>query len=100
MSKRYQYLETVEAMYVNDDTFDGDHPNPTHMTGLLFDPQTRTVTLDNPCDADETIAKIGDVIVRHASRGSSWTWDSIWSREVFENTFTPVTAKEATDEQA
>ena len=87
---RYNYIETVEAMYVTDDTFDGSHPNPDHMTGLMFDPVERTVTLDSPCDVDESVATIGDVIVRHASRGSSWTWDSIWKVEAFENTFTPV----------
>ena len=87
---RYQYQETVEAMYVTDGTFDDDHPNPNHMTGLLFDPPTRTVRLDSPCDGDESVASIGDVIVRHASHGSPWTWDSIWKAEAFENTFTPV----------
>ena len=85
---KWRDKETFEVMFVTDETFDAPHPNPDHMTGLLFDPISRTVTLDNPCDEDERVAKIGDVIIR---RG---TFDSIWPRELFEGRYEQVGPQE------
>lgn len=89
MSKIYRQREVVEAMYVTDDTFDAPHPNEDHMTGIMFYPQTRTVELTHPCDDDEKVAEVGDVIVRHGKDGTN-AWDSIWKPEAFENTFEEV----------
>ena len=85
MSKMCRYRETVEAMIVDDALFDDPHPNPNHMTGMVFDPQARNVTLDNPFDEDERVAKVGDVVVRHAGG-----WDSIWPRDSFERQFVEI----------
>lgn len=77
--------EYVEAMFVDDALFDDDHPNPNHLTGILYDPIKRTATLDSPYCADETIAQLGDVVVRYGS------FDSIWREETFLRVYQPVT---------
>lgn len=51
----------IEAVQVTDSTFDADHPNPEHITGLVYHPATRTisiVTLEGVM-----VANIGDWII-------------------------------------
>ncbi len=92
MSKIYRRKETVEVMYVTDDTFDAPHPNEDHMTGMTFNAQNRTVELSSPGEPGERIARVGDVIVRHGKDGEN-AWDSIWNVEDFEAGFEPVPSK-------
>lgn len=52
----------IEAVQVNDATFDAPNPNPDHLIGVIYDPLTRCAfikTLEGEMRAD-----IGDWIIR------------------------------------
>jgi hypothetical protein len=36
----------IEAIQVVDAWFDGDHPNPLHVTGIIYDPKERCVFIE------------------------------------------------------
>ncbi len=44
----------VEAVQITDSTFDAPHPNPEHVKGVIYDPVSRTVRIN------DTEGEIGD----------------------------------------
>ena len=52
----------IEATCLRDSAFDGDHPNPEHISGVIYDPRERCAfikTLEGVMRAE-----IGDWIIR------------------------------------
>ena len=45
--KKYQKKPIViEAVQITDETFDNPHPNPDHVIGVIYDPITRTASVE------------------------------------------------------
>lgn len=83
--KRYRpKTNDVEAVQLQESAFEGEHPNPEHVPGVIYDPVTRTAVLKRHYGNPVPI-KIGDWIVRD-SEGMLRVW---YSRR-FEMEFEPV----------
>jgi hypothetical protein len=52
----------VKATQITDEWFDGDHPNPLHLSTLTYDPIKRTVT-----DDLGNIGAVGDYVVVYSA---------------------------------
>lgn len=52
----------IEAVQITDDTFDLEHPNPGHVSGVVYNPGERTVTI--PTLEGEMTGRVGDWIIR------------------------------------
>lgn len=52
----------IEAVQITDATFDDPHPNPEHLTGVVYDPVARQVRIQTL--EGEMIGNLGDWIIR------------------------------------
>lgn len=53
---------TIEAVQVNDITFDEPHPNPEHIPGVVYDPVRRRVAINTPGGVRR--GGVGDWLIR------------------------------------
>lgn len=51
----------IEAVQITDATFDAPHPNPEHITGVIYDPIKRQVEI--PTLEGTMIGSLGDWII-------------------------------------
>ena len=73
----------IDAIQVVDEWFDGDHPNPLHVTGITYDPVNRCVfieTLEGAMRGD-----MGDWIITGV-KGEKYPCKP----DIFEATYEPV----------
>ena len=52
----------IKAVQITDATFDDPHPNPLHIAGVLYDPQSRSATIQTL--EGLMTAQIGDWIIQ------------------------------------
>jgi hypothetical protein len=52
----------IEAIQLTDSAFDGPHPNPEHVVGVIYDPFTRRAYIDTL--EGQMNAQVGDYIIR------------------------------------
>jgi hypothetical protein len=67
MRKFRKGADVVAAVQITNATFDADHPNPEHITGILYDAIERCAFIERP--NGRTRANLGDWIVREADGG-------------------------------
>ncbi len=61
--KKYRKLPVViEAVQITDSTFDAPHPNPDHISGVVYNPRLRIVEIHTI--EGVMVAQIGDWIIR------------------------------------
>lgn len=72
----------VEAVRITDEWFDGDHPNPLHPIGVVFDPSRRTVHMPSPGGG---VGHVGDWLITDESGDLS-----VVELGIFEATYEPV----------
>lgn len=78
----------IKAVQLTDNAFDGPHPNPEHVPGIVYDPVTRTAQIDT---LEGTMrAEIGDWIIEGIQ-------DERYpcKPDIFEATYEPVDGGEA-----
>lgn len=61
MAKYRKKPIVIEATQVTDEWFDGAHPNPLHLIGLLNDPVARVVRIETL--EGTMVAQVGDWII-------------------------------------
>jgi hypothetical protein len=61
MAKFRKKPVVVEAIQITDSTFDGPHPNPEHIKGVIYDPVDRCV--DIPTLEGIMCGRVGDWII-------------------------------------
>jgi hypothetical protein len=52
----------IDAIRISDNAFDGEHPNPEHVPGVIYNPRNRTVEIETL--EGVMIGNIGDWIIR------------------------------------
>lgn len=52
----------IEAVQITNNTFDAEHPNPEHITGVIYDPRERCVFIDTM--EGRMRGDLGDWIIR------------------------------------
>ena len=62
-AKKYRKKPVViEAVQITDDTFNAPHPNPEHISGIVYDPIRREVSI--PTLEGTMTGRVGDWIIR------------------------------------
>ena len=61
MSKYRKKPVVIEAVQITDTTFDAPHPNPEHLSGVIYDPIKREVKI--PTLEGAMIGNLGDWII-------------------------------------
>lgn len=90
MSKFRKKPVAVEAVQVTDEWFDGEHPNPLHLIGVIVSPSDRTVLIDT-LDG-QTRLSVGDWIITHVHNEHYPTGDVRYpcTAEAFEANYEPA----------
>jgi hypothetical protein len=73
----------VTAQQLTDEAFTDEHPNPHHISGVVYNPVTKTAIVAVRGGADT--ASVGDWIITNSLGGRS-----VWNNAIFQATFEPI----------
>ncbi len=62
MNKYRKKPVIIEAVQITDATFDANHPVPSHIKDVLYDPMARTVTIETL--EGKMVGVVGDWIIK------------------------------------